>query len=73
MFGRGVGQQFGGQRAQAAAGAVADDGVADLAAGGQAIMDVWGGRMRRADLQDESGRDPFFTAGGYSKKFSAFA
>lgn len=73
MFGCGMGHDQRGDGAQAAAGAVARDGVADFLAGGQAIMDGGGGLARGADLQDESGRNPSFAARGYGKELRAFA
>ena len=62
VFGRRVGQNFCGHGAKASARAVAHDGIADLAARGKSITNSRGRFVRRADLEDKSGRNPSFAA-----------
>ena len=62
MFKRGVDQNFRRQSAQAPPRAVAQNGVAYFAAGGQAKADRGSWRAGRAYLQDKSGRNPFLPA-----------
>ena len=62
---------------QTALGAVAGDGVADLAAGGEAHANGLGengfsGRFRLGcDLQDQTGRGPFAPDRGHAQKIGA--